>query len=187
MNAHRVLVLSLTLALVALAPAAARAQSAFEAAPVLKASELAPASLLKGPRFAVGDQVPVQGLLGRFTIQSDFGKFEAPGLEMLRIRTAEVGALATLEQTSKTQEFLKAAGTAAARPIKAGAHMIMNPTETAKGVSAGVSRFYDRMKTGGQYITAGSSDASKTETEKAEAVSKRLGSVTIDVLGWEEE
>ncbi len=61
----------------------------------------------------------------------------------------------TLERTSKTSEFLKAAGTAAARPLKAGAHMIMNPVETAKGVGAGASRFLDRAKMGTEYIRRG--------------------------------
>jgi hypothetical protein len=187
MKASRVLVFGLTLAWAALLSSAVGAQPAHEAAPVLKAGELLPPALLKGPRFTVADQVPVQGLLGRFTLQSDFGKFDAAGIEMLRIREAEVAALATLEQTSKTDEFLKAAGTAAARPVKAGAHMIMNPVETVKGVPTGVSRFYDRLKTGTQYVTAGTSDASKSDAEKAEDVSKRVGSVTIDVLGWEEE
>jgi len=168
-------------------PAEVRAQATYEPVPTLKASELAPASLLKGPRFRVDDNVPVKGLLGQFTIQSDFGKLDAAGLEMLRIRVAEVGALDTLEHTSKTGEFLRAAGTAAARPLKAGAHMIMNPIETAKGMGAGVSRFFDRTKMGAEHIAEGGSDPSKSDADKAGEVTKRVGSVTIDVLGWEEE
>ena len=181
------LALAVTILMIAGHPMAARAQSGYEPTPTLKASDLAPPPLLKGARFRVADKVPVKGLLGNFTIQSDFGKLEAHGLEMLRIRVSEVSALDTLENTSEREEFLKAAGTAAARPFKAGAHMVMNPKETAQGISAGASRFYDRVTLGKQHVTEAGSDPSKSDTEKAEEVSKRVGSVTIDVLGWEEE
>jgi len=187
MRARRSLVLVATILMMTGPPVGARAQSGYEPAPTLKASDIAPPILLKGARFRVADKVPVKGLLGNFTIQSDFGKLEAHGLEMLRIRVTEVGALDTLENTSKSEEFLKAAGTAAARPFKAGAHMVMNPKETAQGISAGASRFYDRVKIGKQHVEEAGSDPSKSDTEKAEEVSKRVGSVTIDVLGWEEE
>jgi hypothetical protein len=136
--------LASALVVLLVSPSLVQAQAGFENPPVLKASDLAPAVLLKGPRFRVDDKVPVKGLLGVFTIRSDFGAFEAHGVEMLRIRVVEIAALDTLESTSKTDEFVKAAGTAAARPFKAGAHMVMNPKETAQGIGAGVSRFYDR-------------------------------------------
>jgi hypothetical protein len=42
----------------------AHAQSTVEVPPVLQASELAPPDLLKGPTFAVDDQVPIQGTPG---------------------------------------------------------------------------------------------------------------------------
>jgi hypothetical protein len=179
--------LASALVVLLVSPSLVQAQAGFENPPVLKASDLAPAVLLKGPRFRVDDKVPVRGLLGVFTIHSDFGAFEAHGVEMLRIRVVEIAALDTLESTSKTDEFVKAAGTAAARPFKAGAHMVMNPKETAQGIGAGVSRFYDRAKMGVQHIAAGTSEPGKSDAEKAEDVTKRVGSVTIDVLGWEEE
>ncbi len=187
MKIHRALTLGLAVLLAAGPSTIVRAQSTLESPPTVAASELAPPPLLKGPRFRVGDKVPVKGLLGQFTMQSDFGKFDAGGVEMLRIRVAEITALETLEQTSKTEVFLKAAGTATVRPLKAGAHMIMNPVETVKGAGAGVARFFDRTKMGTEHVAEGASDPSKSDAERAEEVSKRVGSVTIDVLGWEEE
>jgi hypothetical protein len=97
MRARRSLVLVATILMMTGPPVGARAQSGYEPAPTLKASDIAPPILLKGARFRVADKVPVKGLLGNFTIQSDFGKLEAHGLEMLRIRVTEVGALDTLE------------------------------------------------------------------------------------------
>jgi hypothetical protein len=49
--------------------------------PVLQASDLAPPHLLKGPTFVVDDQVPIQGLLGQFTVRADVGTFEPHGRE----------------------------------------------------------------------------------------------------------
>ena len=54
----------------------ALAQSAFEAAPVLKASDLAPASMLSGPYHKVDERVPVVDFLARFAVRSDFGVFD---------------------------------------------------------------------------------------------------------------
>src|SRR5262249_13526444 len=142
---------------------------------------------LKGPRFQVVEATPIKWLLGQFSIKSDFGELQPHGADLLRVRVAEMAALETLEKTSKTQEFVKAAGTAAVRPIKAGAHMIANPKETMEGIGAGTSRFFDRMKMGAKHVTEASSDPSKTGEQKAEETTKRVGSVTADVFGYEEE
>src|SRR4030095_2930726 len=112
MTARRSLVLAATILMTAGHPMAVRAQASYEPAPTLKATDLAPPTFLKGARFRVADKVPIKGMLGNFAIQSDFGKFDAHGLEMLRIRVSEVSALDTLENTSEREEVLKAAGTA---------------------------------------------------------------------------
>src|SRR5262245_50682592 len=85
------------------------AQSSFETPPVLQASELAPPYLLQGLTFTVDPQVPIQGMLGYFTIRADVGTFEAHGREMLRIRVGELQAIAQIERMSKSDVFLQAA------------------------------------------------------------------------------
>jgi len=164
----------------------ALAQSGFEEPPVLKASDLAPPAMLKGPHFTVEDRVPMVNLLPRFVVRSDFGVFEARGRDMLAIRVVEVGALAELEKTSKSEEFLRAAGSAAARPVRAAANMVMNPVETVKGAPAAVGRFFDRVELGAKHI-AGATKAEATTADKTVAVTKRVGGVTADVLGYEQE
>ncbi len=166
--------------------AIARAQSGFEAPPVLKASDLAPPTMLNGPRFTVDERVQIANLLPRFVVRSDFGVFEAHGRDMLGVRVIEVGALEQLEKTSKTEEFLRAAGTAAARPVRAAANMVMNPVETVKGAPAAIGRFFDRVELGAKSI-AGASKTEGTTADKTAAVTKRVGGVTADVLGYEQE
>jgi hypothetical protein len=163
------------------------AGAGYEKQPVLQASQLAPAELLKGSRFQVDEQVPTEGFLGRFTIHSDFGTFEAHGREMLRIRVAEVAALEQLDAVSKTETFVKALGNTALRPVKAAEHIITKPVETAKGVSSGVERLFGRVKRGSEQMWAAATDNSKPSEDRAEEVARRVGGVSVDALGYEQE
>ena len=61
-----------------------RAQSGFETEPVLKATDLVAAELLKGPHFTVDNRVPIKGSLARFTIRSTYGTFDAHGISCSR-------------------------------------------------------------------------------------------------------
>lgn len=187
MMTRRTMLVAMTLLLSSAGSAAvAWAQSGFEGPPILKASDLAPPPMLKGPRFTVDDRVPVANLLPHFVVRSDFGVFEAHGRNMLAIRVVEVGALDQLEKTSKTEEFLRATGSAAARPVKAAANMVMNPVDTVKGAPAAVGRFFDRVELGTKRV-AGAAKGEGTTADKTAAVTKRVGGVTADVLGYEDE
>jgi hypothetical protein len=59
--------------------------------------------------------------------RSDFGDFQVHGREMLRTRVAELAAIEQLEATSKTETFLKAAGSVGTRPVQAAANIVMSP------------------------------------------------------------
>jgi len=158
-----------------------------EVPPVLKASDLVAPELLKGPRFRVDEKVPTSDLVAHFSLRSDFGDFQAHGREMLRIRVAELAAIEQLEATSKTETFLKAAGNAAVRPVQSAPSIVMSPVETAKGLPAGVGRFYDRMKMGSQHIAEAATDSGKSDAEKTEEVTRRVGGITADAFGYEQE
>jgi hypothetical protein len=163
------------------------AAAGYEKQPVLQASDLAPAELLNGARYRVEDKVPTEGFLGQFTIRSDVGTFEAHGLEMLKIRIAEMAAIEQLEAASKTETFLQALGSAAERPVKAVASFVTRPADTVKGIPSGVERFFGRVKRGGESAIATVTAPGASSTDKAEAVSRRIGGITIDALGYEQE
>src|SRR5689334_7016470 len=97
--------------------AAAQTAAQFETPPTLPAQELAPATLLNGNGFHVDPEVPTDGLTAHFTLRSDVGTFNADGLEMLRIRVAELPAIVELNQTSKSKVFAQALATNAAAPV----------------------------------------------------------------------
>jgi hypothetical protein len=163
------------------------AQTGFETEPVLRASDLVAAELLKGPNFTVDDRVPVKGFLARFTIRSGHGTFEAHGIHMLHVRVKEIIALNNLDEMSKTKEFAEAAGRAIARPVTSTVNIVTHPVETVKGLPDGVSRLWDRVELGAQAIAGAASAPDKTDAEKAADVSERVGSVTVTALGYEKE
>ena len=112
-----------------------------EPPPVFTAAQLLAPAQLNGPHFTLADEVVTEGYYHVFTIRSDFGEFEAEGRTMLAVRLREVEALAALDEVSKTEVFLKAAGTSVLNLGKGVATAVTKPTETAKGVGSGVKRF----------------------------------------------
>jgi hypothetical protein len=163
-------------------------QRNFESPPILKAERLAPATLLNGNGFHVDDDVPTDGLTANFTIHTDVGTLQAHGLEMLKIRVAEVPAMIELQNTSKAGVFAKSVATNAARPVVAAGQMILNPVETVKGLPGGVSRFFGRVGLAGQKIAEAATEPEEASGgEKTVEVGKRVGQTTRDVFGYEQE
>jgi hypothetical protein len=160
----------------------------YEVPPVLRATDLAPAGLLSGPRYRVAPEVPTNGLLGEFAVQSDFGALDPHGVDLLRIRVAEMASLDQLSKMSESEEFVKAAGRAAVRPVEATFNMVTHPVDTITGMPASLDRLFDRVKLGGEaVVSAASGTPGQSDVQRTESVSQRVGTVTINALGYEEE
>ena len=160
----------------------------FEIPPTLPASVLAPPTLLSGNGFHVDPQVPTDGLLARYTIQSDVGTFPANSTEMLQVRVAEIPAIIELTNTSKTGIFAKSVATNAVRPVQAAGQMVMHPVDTVKGIPEGVGRFFGRLGLGAQKIQQAATEPEGAPAgEKAGQVAVTTGRATRDVFGYEQE
>jgi hypothetical protein len=178
----------LILLLIPVRTAIAQTAAQFETPPTLPAHELAPATLLNGNGFHVDEEVPTDGLTAHFTLRSDVGTFNADGLEMLRIRVAEIPAIVELNQTSKSKVFAQALATNAAAPVAAAGQMVMHPVDTVKGMPAGIGRFFGRVGLGAQKIKeAATTPEEASAGEKAGQVATRTFHTTRDVLGYEQE
>jgi hypothetical protein len=166
----------------ALALAAAVAvAAAYEAPRSFKASELLKPAQAKGPHHSVAAAVKTEGYLHVFDITTDFGPLEAEGQAMLLTRLHEVGALAQLDEVSKSGVFLKAAGTSVLNVGKGVSSAVKDPGATAKGVSSGVKRFGTNLgrkakRTGDKAVDSVASDddqkaegSEKSTTDKAAA------------------
>ncbi len=129
----------------ALATAATAAAQNYETPGNLKAGDLAPAAALKGPFHSVDENVTMVGGQPNFTIRSQYGVWEARGQEMLGIRIAELPAFEQLAKVSKSDEFMKSAGTAVAAPVKAVGQFIDSPLETTGNVFSGIGLIANRV------------------------------------------
>ena len=144
-----VLTISSTLACLAQTPQpfeVRRAEAVFEDLPELNASEILKPEFLKGDHFAVRDPVPTASGMNQFTIDSDFGMFEADGNEMLLQRLREIDAIARLQEVSRTDEFKKSLVAAAKSPLNSAKNIAKDPAQAIANVPKGVMKFLGRAK-----------------------------------------
>ena len=117
------------------------AASADEPPPTFTAAQLLTPAQLKGPHHTVAGVVQTEGYYHEFRIQSDFGAFDAFGSSQLAVRLHEVEALAKLDDVSKTEVFLAAAGHSVVNVGKGVANVVTEPADTAKNLGSGIKRW----------------------------------------------
>ena len=186
----------------------------FESPPTLQAPDLAPADVaLEGDLYQVDDDVPTDGFLATFTIRSDFGRIEARGPGMLKVRISEIEALDSLSKVEKSEVFMNSLKKSASGVGQAVANVVTNPVETAKAVPASVGRFLERTaraaKTGVHKLTdvkegreAGApreaeegKELAVSDEDKSQSVTQNLAvatgvaaaRATRDILGYDEK
>jgi hypothetical protein len=113
------------------------AELGYEQPPLQRAAEVLPDDLRAGPHHQVSDPVPTDGFLRSYTLESDYGVFEAQGDDMLAARVAEIHALAQLEELSATQEFASALGQTLKSPFVAAWKLVSRPVRSSTGVPRG--------------------------------------------------
>ena len=163
MNRNLVLALTLGATLQSLAQTpepfeVRRAEAVFEELPELKASEILKPEFLKGPHFVVRDPVPTSAGMNQFTIDSDFGVFEADGNEMLLQRLKEIDAIARLQEVSRTDEFKKSLLAAAKSPLNSAKNIARDPAQAIANVPKGLMKFFGRAKESVENVGKGGND-----------------------------
>ena len=113
-----------------------------------------------------------EGYLHVFDITTNWGPLEAEGETMLLMRLHEVGAIAELDKVSKSEVFLKAAGTSVLNVGKGVASVVKDPGATAKGMGEGVKRFGTNLgrktkRTTDKAVDSATSDDKKAEGERS--------------------
>src|SRR3954471_5423230 len=115
--------------------------SDFEELPQLKASEILKPEFLKGPHFTVREAVPTGSGMNQFSIDSDYGVFDADGNAMLVLRVGEIGAIAQLKEVSRTDQFKQSLATAAKGPLNAAKNVVQDPRGAVSGAGKGLMKF----------------------------------------------
>lgn len=120
--------------------------SDYEELPELKASEILRPEILSGPHHKVQEPVPTFSGSNHFSIDSDFGVFEAEGNEMLLRRINEINAIAELRDVSRTDQYKSALAKAAVSPLKAAKNVVTDPVNAVTNVPKGLMKFMGRAK-----------------------------------------
>jgi hypothetical protein len=116
-----------------------------EAAPPLPGSKLVPAALLTGPLYKVAEPVQVEGHLGRFVIESKFGKFSVHGANMLAARVHELRAIEELQKVQKDSAFKEALSKSAAGVARFAGDAASDPGKAVENVGKGVGTVLGRI------------------------------------------
>ena len=158
-----------TLLLFVASASLALAQGGYEGAATFKARAILPPALVKGPHFQVKEDVPTTGYFHDFAITSDYGDMGAEGRSLLRKRVHEIEALTQLDEVSKSEVFLKAAGNSVLNVGKGVASVVADPEATAKGIGGGVKRFGSNLGRKAKRGTEDATDAAKGDGSTSSA------------------
>jgi len=79
--------------------------------------------------------------MAHFKIDTRFGSIDAPSVELLAEREAELPALERLDAATHSEAFTRAAGDRLVKTGKSLANIALHPLETITGIPSGVARF----------------------------------------------
>lgn len=112
-----------------------------EGAPFLFAQELVEASLLQSDRHQVRPVVEVDNFSYVFRIESDYGKFEAVGLDEVRACVREIQAIERLNEITQTQAFARTVSDRLKDPVMVTVGIARRPVSTVVGLPVGIGRY----------------------------------------------
>src|ERR1051326_5860462 len=114
--------------------------------------------------------VPTSAGMNQFTIDSDFGVFEADGNEMLLQRLKEIDAIARLRDVSRTDEFKKSLVAAAKSPLNSAKNIARDPAQAISNVPKGIMKFMGRAKETVENVEKGGGGDIGDETRIKDAI-----------------
>ncbi|MBZ0223217.1 MAG: hypothetical protein K8F35_09320 [Dokdonella sp.] len=112
-----------------------------ELEPVIDAASLIEPALLSGPGFNVDAHVELRGYMAHFRLDTRLGPMQAPSVEILAEREAELPALELLDAATHSQAFIDAASDRLLQTAHSLANIALHPIDTVTGVPLGVARF----------------------------------------------
>ena len=157
--------------------------SSYEIPQERQAADVLPPELLEGEHHSVDDLVRSDGYLNYYTITSDYGEFEAASTATLRIRIIEIGALAELDELSKTEVFIKAAANAGiVAPLKTINQIATHPVETVTGIPKGIGRMFKRYsRQAGEAVDTTKEIVADDDTDQTDGEDEDDSNVAVDL------
>jgi hypothetical protein len=93
----------------------------------------------------VREQVPTDGYMAHFTIDSDFGEFRCIGTDQARARIREMEAIQKLVAVSKSDLFAEGVKRSIEQPIDAVKNLAKDPLGSVKAVPKTVGHFFRKV------------------------------------------
>ena len=168
----------------------APAQGRWEGPKTFQASKILAPEERNGPHHTVEDEVPTEGFYFAFTLHTDFGDLTPLGRDLLNKRIRETNALEVLNEVSKTEVFLEAAGRSLQSVGKGLVQVAKDPEDTAKGLGGGIKRFGVNLGRKTQRVAEDVTDGdddTKSTTDTAENVANSVLGVNKSARVWAEK
>jgi hypothetical protein len=150
----------------------------YETPPPLEVGEILPPDMQRGEHFTVRTPVHNDGFMNHYVVESDYGQFQAYGTPALAKLIQEIGALAQLDEISKSEVFADAVKRSATGQVDAIQEFADKPVETIKGVPGGLKRSFKKYKRDANEayetakdVTGVGNDSDEAEGEEGEAES----------------
>ncbi|MBK1880913.1 hypothetical protein JIN85_00720 [Luteolibacter pohnpeiensis] len=164
----------------------------FEEPTVVHASDLLEQEILRGEAYRVRDLVVTDGYLAHFSIDSDFGTFDAIGVPQARRRIVEIAAIKRLVETSKSDLFAEGMRRSIEQPIDAVKNIVAHPIDSAKEAPKTVGHFFTKVgksiSRGAQKVNQQVQDARENDVDSAtvaKETGKGIGTAAKNAAGFD--
>ncbi len=122
----------------------ASAAPTYESPTILKASNILPPDVLKGPHHQVDEKVINDAYLNLYTLHSDYGDVQVTSTAKLMKYIHEVNAVAEMKKIQGTDEFAKGMKNKAGAVIEGAGDLITDPIGTVGDTVSGVGKLFSR-------------------------------------------
>ncbi|MDH3329528.1 MAG: hypothetical protein OEM01_09875 [Desulfobulbaceae bacterium] len=157
------------------APSVRAADIGYEQPGELKASAILKPELLKGKYHTVQDKVVNDGLFNHYTVESQFGTFQAGSTSNLKILVHEISAIAAMKQVETDDTALASLKQSGQNTVAGMKNLFNDPQGTVEGAASGVGSLFNRARE-----TVGKrkpTDAEDSRFEQLVGMSKAKGEV----------
>ena len=162
------------------------AKAGFELPPVLSASKLLPAEVLVGTVHRVREQVPTDGFVAWFTVDSEYGTFQCAGIESVTGCVQEIAAIRKLAEVSRSDIFAEGLKRSIEQPIDAVKNVVTKPVETVKAVPKTVGHFFNKVGKAIKTTTAKVKENIEGESEiQPDEAMHGIGNTAKSIIGFD--
>jgi len=124
----------------------------FEAPPAVRASQILPPDLLRGPGYTVDENVGSEGYFRTFTLKTEFGTYPLTTTSMLRQRVNETRILHQVGEVHGGVEFAKSLKDDIVQVPVQSVKLVTEPVQSVKNIGNGIK---GKFQNAGRFLSSG--------------------------------